>query len=148
MKRFLATLFAATAIATPVLAQDNSYPAQTWTVPYSGKLNDFPPCETESIRALVSRRFASTRSEYWSEPKAILSINDVRTIGFRPEGTSYIPRLYCEGVATTNDGVKRRIVYSIIEEAGMSGIGYGIDWCVVGLDPNNAYAPACRAALP
>lgn len=149
MNRFLAALIAAgTLLAMPAFAQDNSYPAQTWTVPYSGKLNEFPPCETESIRALVSRRFNQTRSEYWSEPKEILSITDVRTIGFRPEGAAYIPRLYCEGVATTNDGVKRRVIYSIIEEGGMSGIGYGVDWCVVGLDPNNAFAPACRAALP
>ena len=149
MNRFLAALLVAGAtLATPVLAQDNSYPAETWTVPYSGKLNEFPPCETQSIRALISRRFAATRSEYWGEPTAILDIDDVKTIGFRPEGLSYIPRLYCEGVAQTSDGVKRRIVYSIIEEAGMSGIGFGVDWCVVGLDPNNAYAPACRAAMP
>ena len=149
MKPFLAALVAGVAWASaPVLAQDNSFPAQTWTVPYSGKLAEFPPCESESIRALVSRRFSDTRREYWSEPTAITAITDVQTIGFRPEGQSYIPRLYCEGVALTNDGVKRRIVYSIIEEGGMTGIGYGIDWCVVGLDPNYAYAPACRAAMP
>lgn len=149
MKHFLAALVAGLALASGTAsAQDNSYPAQTWTVPYSGKLSEFPACETESIRALVSRRFTDTRREYWSEPTQILSITDVQTIGFRPEGQSYIPRLYCEGVATTNDGVKRRVVYSIVEEGGMSGIGYGVDWCVVGLDPNNAYAPACRAALP
>lgn len=149
MNRFLAAILIASATwAAPVLAQDNSYPSEHWTVPYSGKLNEFPPCETQSIRALISRRFAATRSEYWGEPKAILDIDNVKTIGFRPEGLAYIPRLYCEGVAQTSDGVKRRIVYSIIEEAGMSGIGFGVDWCVVGLDPNYAYAPACRAAMP
>ncbi len=149
MNRFLAAILIASATwAAPVLAQDNSYPSENWTVPYSGKLNEFPPCETQSIRALISRRFAATRSEYWGEPKAILDIDNVKTIGFRPEGLAYIPRLYCEGVAQTSDGVKRRIVYSIIEEAGMSGIGFGVDWCVVGLDPNYAYAPACRAAMP
>ena len=149
MNRFLAAVLVAAATwAAPVLAQDNSYPAETWTEPYRGKLNEFPPCETESIRALVLRRFASTRSEYWGEPKAILAIDNVKTVGFRPEGLSYIPRLYCEGVAQTSDGVKRRIVYSIIEDGGMSGIGFGVDWCVVGLDPQNVYSPACRAAMP
>lgn len=149
MTRFAAALLLAAAfLAGPATAQDNSYPAETWTVPYSGKYKEFPPCETDSIRARVAQRFSATRSEYWSEPTEILSITDVRQIGFRPEGLSYIPRLYCEGVATTNDGVRRRVVYSIIEEGGMSGIGYGVDFCVVGLDPSNAYAPACRAAYP
>ena len=149
MIRFLATLFIVSlGLAAPVGAQDNSYPAETWTEPYKGKLNQFPPCETQSIQALIARRFASTRDEYWGEPREIVSISNVRQVGFRPEGLSYIPRLYCEGTALTNDGVQRRIVYSIIEEGGMSGIGFGVNWCVVGLDPSYAYAPACRAAMP
>ena len=47
MNRFLAAVLVAVATwAAPALAQDNSYPAETWTEPYRGKLNGFPPCET------------------------------------------------------------------------------------------------------
>jgi len=34
--------------------------------------------------------------------------------------------------------------YSILETTGWLGIGWGIEWCVVGLDRNWAYNPACR----
>ncbi len=30
----------------------------------------------------------------------------------------------------------------------MIGWGYGVEWCVVGLDRNLAYAPACSALRP
>ena len=30
----------------------------------------------------------------------------------------------------------------------MLGIGYGIEWCVVGLDRNWAFNPLCKAAAP
>ena len=38
--------------------------------------------------------------------------------------------------------------YSIQEASGWLGIGWGIEWCVVGLDRNWAYNPACRMAQP
>ena len=30
----------------------------------------------------------------------------------------------------------------------MIGWGYGVEWCVVGLDRNLAYAPACSVLRP
>ena len=38
--------------------------------------------------------------------------------------------------------------YSIIEDGGFAGFGQGVEWCVVGLDRNWAYNPACKAAAP
>ncbi len=47
-----------------------------------------------------------------------------------------------------NDGKPRTVEYSIIEDGGFAGFGPGVEWCVVGLDRNWAYNPACRAARP
>ena len=40
------------------------------------------------------------------------------------------------------------VYYSIIEKGGFAGVGWGVEWCVVGYDHNLAYAPNCRAARP
>ena len=47
-----------------------------------------------------------------------------------------------------SDGKRRQINYSIIEDGGLLGVGYGVEWCVVGLDRNWAYNPRCRWARP
>jgi len=38
--------------------------------------------------------------------------------------------------------------YSIIEDGGFAGFTDGVEWCVVGLDRDWAYNPACKAARP
>ena len=38
--------------------------------------------------------------------------------------------------------------YSISETGGWLGVGWGVEWCVVGLDRNWAYNPSCRMARP
>jgi hypothetical protein len=35
-----------------------------------------------------------------------------------------------------------------VEDTGMIGIDWGVNFCVVGLDRNLAYGPSCRAARP
>jgi hypothetical protein len=40
------------------------------------------------------------------------------------------------------------IFYTIVEDTGMIGIDWGVNFCVVGLDRNLAHGPACRAARP
>ena len=42
----------------------------------------------------------------------------------------------------------RPVHFSIIEDGGFAGFGQGVEWCVVGLDRNWAYNPACKAARP
>ena len=39
-------------------------------------------------------------------------------------------------------------VYSINEDLGIIGFGFGVEWCVGGLDRNDAYAPNCKMARP
>ena len=40
------------------------------------------------------------------------------------------------------------MIYNIGEDLGIIGYGYGVEWCVVGLDREFAYAPSCRVLRP
>jgi hypothetical protein len=78
----------------------------------------------------------------------ITGFSAVREVAFRPWQSDNIPRRYCTGDAMLNDGKVRKVHFSIAEDAGFAGYGDGVEWCVVGLDRNWAYNPACRAAKP
>jgi hypothetical protein len=47
-----------------------------------------------------------------------------------------------------SDGRQHTVHYSIAEDAGIIGMSWGVEWCVVGLDRNWAYNPACKMARP
>jgi hypothetical protein len=47
-----------------------------------------------------------------------------------------------------SDGRWRPVHYSIIEDGGMISASWGVEWCVVGIDRNWAYNPACKMARP
>ena len=51
-------------------------------------------------------------------------------------------------IALVSDGLKHPVHYSIGEDTGIIDATRGVEWCVVGLDRNWAYAPACKMALP
>ena len=46
------------------------------------------------------------------------------------------------------DGKPRPVYFSIIEDGGFAGFTDGVEFCVVGLDRNWAFNPACKAARP
>src|ERR1700739_3912638 len=69
-------------------------------------------------------------------------------IAFRPWQSDNIPRRYCTGKAMTSDGKIHTVNFSIIEDGGFAGYGQGVEWCLIGLDRNWAYNPACRSAGP
>jgi hypothetical protein len=48
----------------------------------------------------------------------------------------------------TSDGKIHTVNFSIIEDGGFAGYGQGVEWCLIGLDRNWAYNPACRSAGP
>ncbi len=72
----------------------------------------------------------------------------VREIAFRPWAPDTIPRRYCAGVALISDGIERPVYYSIGEDTGLIGATWGVEWCVVGVDRNWAFNPACKMAKP
>ncbi len=139
----LLALGAATAAAQP--ARERNPPAEFRILPYSGLT---PDCADPIILARIVSDFAAREAWYWNSPLAIVSFEGVAEAGLRNNGLSYIPRRYCRGRALFNDGVGREVVYNIGEGLGFIGAGPGVTWCVVGLDPNHAFSPNCRAAGP
>ncbi|MFG1181908.1 hypothetical protein [Xanthobacter versatilis] len=112
---------------------------------YSGVV---PACEDQQALDLIASRFAETERRFWASDLTITGFEKVHEIAFRPWGPQYQPRRYCKGTVFTTDARKRAIYYSIIEDGGFIGASWGVDWCVVGLDRNYAYAPSCKMAGP
>jgi hypothetical protein len=110
---------------------------------YDGNL---PPCE--SGLGAVSSQFAEKESKFWNSTLQITGYDRVHEIAFRPWQSDNIPRRYCAATAMISDGKPRPVYFSIIEDGGFAGFNHGVEFCVVGLDRNWAYNPACKAARP
>jgi hypothetical protein len=96
----------------------------------------------------ITTQFWDKERNFWSSPLRITGYSRVHETAFRPWQSDNIPRRYCTADAMINDGRVRTVYFSIIEDGGFAGFGQGVEWCVVGLDRNWAYNPACRAAQP
>ena len=107
-----------------------------------------PPCDEPAALARIQSRFASKENRFWNSELSILGFQNLREIVARPWPEGTITRGFCSGQALISDGVWRRIDYSIIEDGGMIGAHWGVQWCVVGLDRNWAYHPGCKMARP
>jgi hypothetical protein len=110
---------------------------------YDGVL---PPCEAALDK--IASRFSQKEGRFWNSDLQILDFEKVREIAARPWAAGTIPRRFCSAVALVSDGRKHRVDYWIGEDTGMLGAIWGVEWCVVGLDRNWAYNPACKMARP
>jgi hypothetical protein len=120
-------------------------PSEAWWAPFYG---DMPTCEDTGVLSTISGRFAQTQREFWNPQLAIDGFERVREIGFRANGVGYIPRRFCVARAAMNDQKQRTVVYDVGSNLGILGLTWGVEWCVVGLDPNHAYGPDCEAIRP
>jgi hypothetical protein len=107
-----------------------------------------PLCQDAEALTKIASRFAEKEGRFWQTNLQLLDFERVREIAFRPWAQDSIPRRFCSAVALVSDGKKRPVYYSIVEDAGMIGMTWGVEWCVVGLDRNGAYNPACKVARP
>ena len=107
-----------------------------------------PLCDEMGPLAIIQARFATKEGRFWNSDLQITGFENVREIAFRPWVPAAIPRRFCRAVVHVSDGKKRPVYYSISEDGGMIGASYGVEWCVVGLDRNWAYNPACKMARP
>ncbi len=140
----IAAFIAAAAFGAPAQAANWLEKSIYMTGPnYDGAL---PACEAALGR--ISQRFETKEGRFWNSDLQILGFERVRETAFRPWGKDAIPRRFCSAVALVSDGRKHRVNYSIGEDTGMLGVGWGIEWCVAGLDRNLAYSPNCRMARP
>ncbi|HUI19634.1 MAG TPA: hypothetical protein VLZ74_01125 [Methylocella sp.] len=121
-------------------------PAERRYIPYSGVL---PACDDPAVFERIQGRFHDREAEFWDTGLEIVGFEEVREIGYKTNGEDYIPRRYCIARAYLNDEKKpRQVSYSINEDLGIIGFGFGVEWCVAGLDRNDAYAPKCKMARP
>jgi hypothetical protein len=120
-------------------------PSEARWAPFSA---DMPACDDGGVLSTISGRFAQTQREFWNSELAIGGFDRVREIGFRSNGLGYIPRRFCIARAAMSDSRERTVIYNVVTAFGIIGMTWGVEWCVVGLDPNFAYAPACHTLRP
>ncbi len=107
-----------------------------------------PLCTESGPLGRIRSHFHTKERRYWESDLRILDFENVHEIAVRPWAAASIPRRFCAAEALVSDGTRRPIYYSIVEDGGLMGMTYGIEWCVVGLDRNWAYNPACKMARP
>lgn len=110
---------------------------------------DVPPCTAFLDR--ITERFVEKEGKFWNSNLYITGITNVREIAFHPWAAGApqtIPRRYCTAQVAISDGKVRTMNYSIIEDGGFASIGADVEFCIVGLDRNWAFNPACKMARP
>ena len=120
-------------------------PAEKRFWSYDGTL---PTCSNADVLDRLSTRFGQTEHEYWASDLQIVGYDHVSAVALRPWGLDHIPRNFCRARATFNDRTVRTVAYAVIEGGGIIGMDFGVEWCVVGLERNYAYAPDCKMESP
>jgi len=110
---------------------------------YDGNL---PACEAGLPS--VTYQFGEKEGTFWNSALRITGYAKLREVAFRPWQSDNIPRRYCAADAYLNDGNVRPVYFSIIEDGGLAGFADGVEFCVVGVDRNWAFNPACKGAKP
>jgi hypothetical protein len=112
---------------------------------YEGVL---PPCDYPHTLEKIASRFNQKENAFWNTDLRIRGFEKIRETAYRPWAADTIPRRFCTGVVEVSDGRKHAIHYAIAEDTGIIGSKWGVEWCIVGLDRNWAYNPACKMARP
>ncbi len=132
-------LAAGQATARPVVPAEKRY----WQ--YSGEI---PACDSPDVLSRITDRFQATESEYWDSKLEIVAFDAVKVVGLRTWGLDHIPRNFCIARAKLNDNSVHQVAYNVSENLSIIGSGFGVEYCLVGLDREFAYAPDCKMALP
>ena len=140
-----AVVLAAAAASPGPAATRPLVPAERRYIPYDDVL---PACDDPAVFERIQGRFHDREAEFWNTGLEILGFGKVAEIGYKTNGLDYIPRRYCTARAYLNDNKSHQVSYSINEDLGIIGFGFGVEWCVGGLDRNDAYAPNCKMARP
>ena len=109
---------------------------------------DMPACDYPPTLDSIIGDFNTKEARFWNSALQIVGIENIRQTAVLPWAAQSIPRRFCSGTALISNGVKHPIYYSIAEDTNAIGLGWGVNFCVVGFDRDWAYGPACRAARP
>lgn len=144
---FLAFAISATALAAaPQASARPMTPAERRDAPLSP---DIPTCDDPMVLGKIMSRFSTREWRYWDSGLAIAGFDRVAEVGYRTNGLDYYPRRYCVARAIFEGGATRKVTYAVASDLGWLGVlGFGVEWCVEGLDRNHAYGGDCRAARP
>ena len=148
MRRYLPALLLGLAAALPVAGATFARevtPAEKRVIPYRAEL---PLCGDPGVLGMISNQFAEKENQFWNSELTIVEYERILPVAFKPWGLDLIPRRFCTATATVSDGRKHRVDYSVREDLDFIGNGWGVEFCVRGLDRNWAFAPACRMAQP
>ncbi len=149
VSRFISMAFALVLSATSVSPSLAANPLEkNFWLPGPDYDRQMPTCDYPPALDRIIGNFRTKEIRFWNSERQIVGIEHIRETAVMPWAAQSIPRRFCSGVALINDGVRHPIYYSIGEDAGMIGADFGVNFCVVGLDRNWAYGPACRAAKP
>jgi hypothetical protein len=149
VSRFISMAFALVLSATSVSPSLAANPLEkNFWLPGPDYDRQMPTCDYPPALDRIIGNFRTKEIRFWNSERQIVGIEHIRETAVMPWAAQSIPRRFCSGVALINDGVRHPIYYSIGEDTGMIGADFGVNFCVVGLDRNWAYGPACRAAKP
>lgn len=107
-----------------------------------------PTCDYAPALDRIIHNFHIKEYAFWKSELRIVGIENIKETAMMPWAAQAIPRRFCSGTALINDGSRHPLVYSIAEDMGMIGQDWGVNFCVTGLDRNDAYNPDCRGAGP
>jgi hypothetical protein len=107
-----------------------------------------PACDYPAALDRIISNFHTKEIRFWNSELRIVGIESIQETAFMPWAAQSIPRRYCSGTAVINDSSRHPLFYSIAEDTGMIGMDWGVNFCVDGLDRNDAYNPHCRSAKP
>ncbi len=141
----LGLVFSVISLSQPRAA--NWFEKNFW-LPGPEYFRDMPACDFRPALDRIIGNFLTKETRFWNSELKIVGIENIRETAVLAWAAQSIPRRFCSGTALMNDGVRHPIYYSIGEDTGMIGMDFGVNFCVVGLDRNWAYGPACRAARP
>ena len=128
-------------------AREEIEPSEERIFPFDANI---PGCQDSGVLEKVATQFAEKEAKYWNSSQTIVAYDHVERTAWRPWGLDFYPRRFCSATATTSDGIRRKVDYSVRESLGIIGATWGVEFCVHGLDRElaYAYATACRMARP
>ncbi len=141
----LGLVFSVISLSQPRAA--NWFEKNFW-LPGPEYFRDMPACDFRPALDRIIGNFLTKETRFWDSELKIVGIEHIRETAVLAWAAQSIPRRFCSGTALMSNGLRHPIYYSIGEDTGMIGMDFGVNFCVVGLDRNWAYGPACRAARP
>lgn len=144
MLRFCLYAVVAVLISLPAQAGNFTFYGSSYrTGPWIG-----PACHDPKVVGRVAKMFNQAEAAYWHTGVRMAHITHARETAYRDWQPTMIARRYCSAVAYLSDGGRYELVYWVRSEQGFAGVGWGVQFCLVGRNRQMAYAPHCKMLRP